>query len=216
MATERTKNGLSHDVPLSTQAKALLSAVQRRASWVLLFGDGNGPLSGWSQSKRRLDVRIARRGAEARLGRSLAKGESPEPADALAPSTLHDLRRSLVASMNELGIAPRMVEAVVNHASGQAKAGVAGVYNRAVHAAEKRMALQAWADLIDMALADAGIMRTPSNLLIETLRFCAASGQLPARIVAVAPAQPIATRPRHAHDPEPASRPAGGTQHRPA
>ena len=39
--------------------------------------------------------------------------------------------------MNELGIAPHVVEAVVNHVSGRAKAGVAGVYNRAVYAARE-------------------------------------------------------------------------------
>jgi hypothetical protein len=33
-----------------------------------------------------------------------------------------------------------------------AKAGVAGVYNRATYASEKRMALQAWADHLDEIL----------------------------------------------------------------
>ena len=54
--------------------------------------------------------------------------------------------------MNEIGIAPHIVEAVVNHISCRAKAGVAGVYNRATYAAEKRMALQAWADHLDQLL----------------------------------------------------------------
>ena len=54
--------------------------------------------------------------------------------------------------MNELGIQPHVVEAVVNHISGRAKAGVAGVYNRATYATEKRMALQAWADHLDRLL----------------------------------------------------------------
>jgi hypothetical protein len=54
--------------------------------------------------------------------------------------------------MNELGIAPHVVEAVVNHVSGRAKAGVAGVYNRATYATEKRVALQAWADHLDQVL----------------------------------------------------------------
>lgn len=146
MAAERTKNNLPHDVPLSTQVKALLAAVRRREGRALLFGEGSGPFSGWSQCKRRLDVRIARRRTETRLGRSLAKGESPDPADALAPWTLHDLRRTVVTCMNEFGIAPHVVEAVVNHISGRAKAGVAGIYNRAVYATEKRSALQLWAD----------------------------------------------------------------------
>ena len=74
------------------------------------------------------------------------------PTMALAPWTLHDLRRTVVTGMNELGIAPHVVEAVVNHVSGRAKAGVAGVYNRAVYALEKRTALQAWADHLDEVL----------------------------------------------------------------
>jgi hypothetical protein len=38
--------------------------------------------------------------------------------------------------MAELGIVPHVIEAVFNHVSG-AKAGVAGIYNRAASAAEK-------------------------------------------------------------------------------
>ena len=51
--------------------------------------------------------------------------------------------------MNErLGIAPHVVEAVVNHVSGSAKAGVAGVYNRALYLDERRKALTAWAEYV--------------------------------------------------------------------
>jgi hypothetical protein len=46
--------------------------------------------------------------------------------------------------MAELGIPPHIVEAVLNHISG-ARAGVAGVYNRAAYAAEKQAALARWA-----------------------------------------------------------------------
>ena len=137
MPASRTKNGLPHDVPLSQQAVALLRSVPRRDGRALLFGRAGGPFSGWSKSKERLDARITRQRAELRLGRPLATGESPHPDDALAPWTLHDLRRTVVTGMNELGIAPHVVEAVVNHVSGRAKAGVAGVYNRAVYAARE-------------------------------------------------------------------------------
>ena len=45
---------------------------------------------------------------------------------------------------SERGFAqPHVVEAIVNHVSG-AKAGVAGVYNRASYPAEKRQALELW------------------------------------------------------------------------
>jgi hypothetical protein len=42
--------------------------------------------------------------------------------------------------MGDLGILPHVIEAVLNHISGH-KAGVAGVYNRAQYASEKRQAL---------------------------------------------------------------------------
>jgi hypothetical protein len=64
----------------------------------------------------------------------------------------HDLRRTVVTGMNELGVAPHVVEAVVNHVSGRARAGVAGVYNRATYSTEKRVAPQAWADHLDQVL----------------------------------------------------------------
>ena len=58
--------------------------------------------------------------------------------------TIHDLRRSFVTHVSEHGFAPpHVVEAIVNHISG-AKAGVAGVYNRAAYLAEKRQALELW------------------------------------------------------------------------
>jgi integrase len=149
---ERTKNGLPHDVPLSRQAVVILQSVTARERRDLLFGRGDGPFSGWSKPRERMNQRIARQRAEARLGRKLEPNERPGPDEALARWTLHDLRRTLVTGMNEIGIAPHIVEAVVNHVSGAARAGVAGVYNRATYATEKRMALQAWADHLDEIL----------------------------------------------------------------
>ncbi len=48
----------------------------------------------------------------------------------------------------EMGALPHVVEAVLNHVSGH-KAGVAGVYNRATYAKEKREALDLWAAHIE-------------------------------------------------------------------
>ena len=70
------------------------------------------------------------------------------PADALPVWTLHDLRRTLATGMGEyIAIPPHVVEAVLNHVSGH-KAGVAGIYNRAAYAREKREALDAWAAFV--------------------------------------------------------------------
>lgn len=122
MSAERTKNKRSHSVPLSKQALDIVMATPMRANRDLLFGEGKGSFSGWSRSKQRLDQRSG-----------------------VGNWTLHDLRRSTVTGMAELGCQPHVIEAVVNHVSGH-KAGVAGIYNRATYAAEKRIALQMWAD----------------------------------------------------------------------
>ena len=55
----------------------------------------------------------------------------------------------MVTVMNEyLGVQPHVVEAVVNHMSGTAKAGVAGVYNRALYLEERKRALDVWSEFI--------------------------------------------------------------------
>ena len=91
---------------------------------------GNTPLSGFSRMKDRLDAWID------------AKFERRD-LDPIPSWTLHDLRRTMVTVMNEwLGVAPHIVEAVVNHI-GPAKQGVAGVYNMALYLDERRAALQA-------------------------------------------------------------------------
>jgi len=68
------------------------------------------------------------------------------------PWRLHDLRRSAATHMAEIGIAPHIVEAALNHISG-AKAGVAGTYNRALYAAEKKSALERWAVHVEALVA---------------------------------------------------------------
>ena len=54
--------------------------------------------------------------------------------------------------MADLGVQPHVIEAVLNHISGH-KAGVAGVYNRASYANEKRQALDLWGEHV-AALAE--------------------------------------------------------------
>jgi hypothetical protein len=68
--------------------------------------------------------------------------------------------------MNDrLGIAPHVVEAIINHVSSHksGKSGVAGVYNKALYLRERTEALRVWADHI-MALVGANVvpMRRPA------------------------------------------------------
>jgi hypothetical protein len=65
--------------------------------------------------------------------------------------------------MTEIGIQPHIIEAALNHVGGH-KAGVAGIYNRAVSEKEKRRPLDLWADHI-MAMVegrDTNVVPTPA------------------------------------------------------
>jgi integrase len=65
---------------------------------------------------------------------------------------LHDLRRTCATGMAELGVFPHIVEACLNHVSGH-KAGIAGTYNVAQYAAEKKAALERWGAHLEGLLA---------------------------------------------------------------
>ncbi len=130
----RTKNNLPHDIPLSPLAMEILAGVQRFPNCKYVFStNGRSPISGFSKLKKALDKIIADRRARDGI------------AETMEPWRLHDVRRSVSTGMNELGVLPHHVEAVLNHISG-AKASVAGTYNKAKYNPEKRAALQAWAD----------------------------------------------------------------------
>ena len=134
----RTKNGRTHEVPLSDTALDILKAalkVEGREDREVIFGETDNGFSGWSKCKEALDQRIKD-----------AAGK------ALVPWRLHDLRRTVATRMADLGVLPHVIEAVLNHISGH-KGGIAGVYNRASYAAEKRQALDTLAAHIEAIAA---------------------------------------------------------------
>ena len=118
----RTKNRRQHLIPLSPAVLAILKAQPRTSE--LVFPNARGTaFSDWSGSKRELDGVLG-----------------------FEPWRLHDLRRTWVTHASEdLGIAPHIVESAVNHVSGF-RAGVAGVYNKALYLTERRQAFDAWAN----------------------------------------------------------------------
>jgi integrase len=130
---DRTKNGLAHEVPLSQPATAILRAVTHRDDRDFVFGAGDGPFQGWSNAKAALDERMT-------AALSGKKGDAAK----LKPWRLHDVRRTVATRLGDLGELPHVVEAILNHISGH-RAGVAGIYNRAIYSTEKREALNRWA-----------------------------------------------------------------------
>jgi len=118
---ERTKNGCAHSVPLADSMMALLADVPRFVGSDFVFTTtGCTPVSGWGKPKDRV-------GADA----------------GLIDWRVHDLRRTAASGMARLGVAPHVVEKVLNHISGTIS-GVAAVYNRYGYDEEKREALHLW------------------------------------------------------------------------
>ena len=128
----RSKNSVSHIVPLSSSALAELQAVAARGKWPnsgpVLSTNGKTGISGFSKAKRALDATIAKSGANI----------------ALPDWRVHDIRRTVATGFQRLGVRFEVTEAVLNHV-GEAKGGVAGIYQRHDWQAEKRLALEAWA-----------------------------------------------------------------------
>jgi integrase len=117
----RVKNKREHFVPLPPLARQIIADAGGQGEFVFSTTDGRRPVTIGSKIKKRLDARMT----------------------TAEPWREHDLRRTCATSMAELGVQPHIVEAVLNHASGH-RAGVAGIYNRATYAAEKKAALALW------------------------------------------------------------------------
>jgi len=120
---ELSKNGKPHLVPLSATAAARISSVPRLHESFVFPARGNDKrtFSGFSKLKAKTERLSEVRGW-----------------------TLHDLRRSAATHMGRLGIAPHVVERILNHESGSFR-GVAGVYNRFQYLPEMREGLERWA-----------------------------------------------------------------------
>ena len=148
---ERTKNKRRHDVPLSRQALAIIEAMPAIA------GDEDYVFT--ASDSRRLG----------NLSRAKAAIDAAMKPD--APWVLHDLRRVVASGLARLGTPLPTIERVLNHVSGSFR-GIVGVYQRHDFAAEKRIALQTWADHIERLVRDEagdnivalrrGYMRLPS------------------------------------------------------
>jgi integrase len=129
---ERTKNGRTHDVPLSPQAVVIIESLPRIAgSDFVLTTTGKAPASDYSKKKRQLDALL--------------------PAD-MPAWRLHDIRRTVASGMARLGVNLPFIEKVLNHRSGSF-GGIVGVYQRHDFAAEKRLALQAWGRHIEQIVS---------------------------------------------------------------
>jgi integrase len=66
------------------------------------------------------------------------------------PFTIHDLRRTASTQLSEHGWAENVIEKALSHEKG----GVAGIYNRAEYAVERKKMLQWWADYVNAIVTE--------------------------------------------------------------
>jgi integrase len=120
----RTKNGRPHTVPLSNEALEIIGeAIVACGDRATLFDDA-----------RRLAHRLRR--------------QFPD-----VDFTPHDLRRSALTGMARLGVEPIVLGHIANHLT-TTKAGVTlGVYVQHGYEAEKRRALELWADRLSAIIS---------------------------------------------------------------
>jgi integrase len=123
---ERTKNKTRHEVPLSAQVLAIIEELPAIDEDFVFTSSETRRLGKMSHAKRALDA-------------------SMKPK---ARWVLHDLRRTAASGMAALDIKLPVIEKVLNHKSGAFR-GIVGVYQRHEYAAEKRDALQRWANHIE-------------------------------------------------------------------
>lgn len=127
---ERAKNGKPHVVHLSDFAVSLLDEVPQFVHCDYVFTTTRrSPVSGFSKALRWLH-------------------KHSETAD----WHMHDLRRTAASGMARAGVAPYVIEKVLNHVSGTIS-GVAAVYNRYGYDAERCAAMDKWGETLS-ALAD--------------------------------------------------------------
>jgi integrase len=124
------KNKREHTVPLVPAVRELIRYDHGDHLCDLVFTtNGRTPFSGFAKAKARLDKRL--------------KFDKEWQ--------LRDLRRTVDTGMNELGVEPHIVSAVLNHSDH--KRGVAAIYNRARYTEPKRKALERWAAHLDAIIS---------------------------------------------------------------
>ncbi len=133
----RTKNGYKHSVPLSRLAveiiKEAIADAGKESKYLFPNGDGDDPLAVNTIART---IRLANQPDD----------ERPRGRFGIEHWRMHDLRRTAVSNMAQLGVAPIVLGHVINHRS-VTRAGVTlSVYSHYDYAKEKRAALELWAD----------------------------------------------------------------------
>lgn len=128
---ENSKNGRAHAVPLSKAAVNLFGELKTFA------GDSAYVLPAAGLQEAITERAVTKAASRARSAINVAHWVP------------HDLRRTAATQLSELGVAPHVVEKILNHTM----QGVMAVYNRHTYFNECRKALDIWANRIEVIVA---------------------------------------------------------------
>ncbi len=128
LPAERTKTGQALDIPLPRIALEWLLELKRFAG-----------LSAWVLPARKMQDRMLPHVCESTLSVALSKVKH-----GLEPFTVHDLRRTCRTHLAAFGVKPHVAERILNHKI----KGVEGIYDRHDYFEERKVALEAWASML--------------------------------------------------------------------
>jgi hypothetical protein len=130
---ERMKTGKAHVVYLSNQAQDIL------ITFKTCFSTSNHLHPGRYDMNTPISNATLNRVIEVAVKSINSQGEEFEN------FTVHDLRRTASSLLNEAGFNRDWIEKCLAHEEGS----IRGIYNKAEYGEQRRVMLQAWADMID-------------------------------------------------------------------
>lgn len=145
---ENSKNGIAHLIHLSAFAAGHVQSLVSAGSgseWLLVGRDSAKPIDDKTLTKQIRDRQRPKK----------IKGRSKQAGALLLPGgewTPHDLRRTMASRMQDIGVAPQVIEKCLNHTL----EGVLAVYQRADLLPERKAAYEAWGAKIEATLRGDG------------------------------------------------------------
>lgn len=130
MPSSTAKMGKPQDVALCPTVLAILKTVTRYVGgdYVWSHAEGARPITTFDEAKAEVEVVLESAGHK------------------LPQFGFHDFRRSFATWAGDAGIPPHIADLVLSHSRSVALGSVASVYNKNEYSAERRDALQRWAD----------------------------------------------------------------------
>ena len=123
---ERTKNGMTHVVPLSSMALDIIEQMRGMSNDQFVFPSRKEGKCLYENAAAKVMYRLVNKHLWNRF-------------------TIHDLRRTFRSQLSSLGVSQTVAERLINHK----QQGIVGVYDRYEYLEEKKVAMQKWADKLN-------------------------------------------------------------------